>query len=110
MSALHYLSAVDLAQRIRDRSLSVSEVLETFIARIDAINPELNAIITRCDDAARATAADYDSNFRPEGKPLYGLPIAIKDLALTAGIRTTFGSPIFQDFIPDESELFVQRL
>ena len=110
MTAVHYLSACELATQIRNKTLSVSEVLDTFLQRIDAINPSLNAIVTRCDEMAWKVAKDYDTNFRPAGKPLYGLPIAIKDLALTKGIRTTFGSPIFGDFVPDENELFVQRL
>ena len=110
MSVNHYSSASDLCAQIRNKTLSVSEVLDTFLTRIDEVNPELNAIVTRCDESARETARAYDANFLPEGKPLYGLPIAVKDLALTQGIRTTFGSPIFADFVPEENELFVQRL
>ena len=110
MTPIYYDNATDLMKKILTRELQVTEVLNSFLARIDAVNPKLNAIVTRCDDYARQTAAEMDRNFSPLGKPLYGLPIAIKDLALTKSLRTTFGSPIFADFVPDEDDLFVERL
>ena len=110
MSELYYRTATDLASAIQRKDLSISEVLEVHLTRIEAVNPELNAIVTLCEEDAREQALFMDENFAPQGKPLYGLPIAIKDLALTQGIRTTFGSPIFSDFVPTEDELFVSRL
>ncbi len=103
--------ALDLAAAIGAGELAPSEVLEAFLARIAARNPALNAIVTLCADEARALAAAQDAMPPdPVRQPLRGLPIAIKDLALTRGLRTTFGSPIYADFVPDTDELFVARL
>jgi amidase len=96
-------SAVDLARMIRSRELSATELLEAVLARIEAVNPPVNAIVTLAPEPARAVAADLDAR-AARGSfagPLHGLPIAIKDVAETAGIRTTFGSPIFASYIPD---------
>ena len=110
MSTLHYRTATSLASDIRTKTLKVSEVLEAHLARIEDVNPELNAIVTLDKEAARQQAAEMDANFSPENKPLYGIPIAVKDLAMTKGMRTTFGSPIYESNIPEEDELFVARL
>ena len=105
--------AIELAAMIAGRELSAREVMEYHLAQIERINPEVNAIITMIepDDAiALADAADAAvAAGRPLG-PLHGLPIAHKDLEPTAGMRTTFGSPIHRDFIPDEDSLVVSRL
>jgi amidase len=76
------------------------------------VNPSVGAIVTLVADRAEAAARAADDAFARRGPlgPLHGLPIAHKDLALTAGIRTTFGSPIFSDFVPEEDELFVERV
>jgi amidase len=95
--------AVDLARMIRSRELSATELLEAVLARIEAVNPSVNAIVTLVPEQARAAAADLDAR-AARGSfagPLHGLPIAIKDVAETAGIRTTFGSPIFASHVPD---------
>ena len=87
---------------IRAREVSAAELLEAVLARIEAVNPAVNAIVTLAAEQAQATAADLDAQ-AARGKfagPLHGLPIAIKDLAETAGIRTTFGSPIFASHVP----------
>ena len=94
--------AVDLARMIRSRELSAAELLAAVLARIESVNPAVNAIVTLAPEQAAATAAELDSlaargEFRG---PLHGLPIAVKDLAETAGIRTTFGSPIFASYVP----------
>jgi amidase len=94
--------AVDLARLIRSRELSAAELLAAVLARIDAVNPAVNAIVTLAQEQAASAAAELDSlaargEFRG---PLHGLPIAVKDLAETAGIRTTFGSPIFASYVP----------
>jgi amidase len=96
-------SAVDLARMIRSRELSATELLEAVLARIEAVNPLVNAIVTLVPEQARAAAIGLDAR-AARGSfagPLHGLPIAIKDLAETAGIRTTFGSPIFASHVPD---------
>jgi amidase len=96
-------AAVDLARMIRSRELSAAELLEAVLARVDAVNPAVNAIITLAAERARAVAVDLDARAaRGEfAGPLHGLPIAIKDLAETAGIRTTFGSPVHASYVPD---------
>ncbi|RRI07711.1 amidase [Mesorhizobium tamadayense] len=107
------LSAIDLAQAIRQRRLSVREVVAAFLDRIEAVNPLVNAIVSlreRADVLAEAERADTHLAQGGAAGSLFGLPIAIKDLALTKGLRTTFGSPIFADFVPQEDDFFVERL
>ncbi|MDX8529002.1 amidase [Mesorhizobium sp. MSK_1335] len=107
------LSAVELADKIRQRHLSAREVAGAFLDRIEMVNPLVNAIVSlrqRADILADADTADAHLAQGSETGSLFGLPIAIKDLALTKGLRTTFGSPIFADFIPDEDEFFVERI
>jgi amidase len=97
------IPAVDLARLIRARELSAVELLEAVLARIEAVNPALNAIVTLAAEQARVVAADLDAR-AARGSfagPLHGLPIAIKDVAETAGIRTTYGSPVFASYVPD---------
>ncbi len=107
------LSAVDLSEAIRQRRLSVREVVAAFLDRIEAVNPLVNAIVSlreRADILAEADRADARLARGGETGSLFGLPIAVKDLALTKGLRTTFGSPIFADFVPQEDEIFVARI
>ncbi|TPN65132.1 amidase family protein, partial [Mesorhizobium sp. B1-1-5] len=104
------LSAVELADAIRQRKLSVREVVTAFLDRVEAVNPLVNAIVSlrdRSDILREADAADA----RPDrAGALFGLPIAVKDLAMTRGLRTSFGSPIFADFVPQEDDFFVERM
>lgn len=105
-------TAVDLAAMIRRREVSARELLAACLDRIEAVNPAVNAIVTLvpdravewADEADRRTASGDDLGV------LHGLPIAHKDLELTAGIRTTMGSPLMAAFVPDEDCLLVQRL
>jgi len=105
-----YPAATTLLAAITRRELGVEELLRATLARIDAINPDVNAIVTLDTAGALATARQMDALGPQADQPLFGLPIAIKDLALTRGIRTTFGSPLFADFVPDQDDLFVSRL
>ncbi|ESY96429.1 amidase [Mesorhizobium australicum] len=105
------LSAVELADAIRRKKLSVREVVTAFLDRIDAVNPMVNAIVSLRDRADILREADAADIRRTDGtSPLFGLPIAIKDLASTTGLRTSFGSPIFADFVPQEDDFFVERI
>src|SRR5262245_49530539 len=101
-----------LAARIRRRELSAVEVIRAHLARIDEVNPELNAIVTLDPEGALAAAEDADRRLArgAETGPLHGLPIAVKDLEGTAGMRTTYGSPIFRDHVPAADTLLVERL
>ncbi|HEX3551041.1 MAG TPA: amidase [Candidatus Elarobacter sp.] len=105
------LSATELLRRMERKDVSAAEVLDAHLARIEALNPSLNAIVTLDADGARAAARRADEA-RARGErlgALHGLPVAHKDLVLTRGMRTTFGSPIFKDFVPDQSSAIVER-
>ena len=112
MSELCFMTATELARRIRDRDLSAREVMAAHLAQIDRVNPRVNAVVTLLPEAAMADAVEADhklSRGEPLG-PLHGLPVAHKDLVPTKGIRTTWGSPIYKDFVPDHDGLIVERL
>jgi amidase len=105
-------SAIDLAHAIRTKALSARDVVDAHVQRIDRLNPDLNAIVTLVADRAMACALDADER-QARGEaigPLHGLPIAHKDLQITSGVRTTFGSPICRTFVPAEDSLLVERL
>jgi amidase len=106
------LSAVELARLIRAKELSSREVVHAYLTRIDEINPRVNAIVTLVAEQAIARAAAADEALARGERigPLHGLPIAHKDLQPTKGIRTTFGSPIYKDFVPDDDSLLVERV
>lgn len=97
---------------IADRQLSCAELLTVTLQWIDAVNPTVNAICTLAPEPALAAAQDADRRLASgaTARPLEGLPIAIKDLTETAGLRTTYGSPLFADHVPDASALYVERL
>ena len=106
------ISAVELARLIRGRELSATELLTATLARIGEVNPGINAIITLAPEQALAAAAELDA-LAARGSfagPLHGLPIAIKDLAETAGIRTTYGSPVYASFVPSSDAPHVTLL
>jgi amidase len=109
---LCFAPAVELTRQLHAGEVSAREVLAAHLEQIERVNPTVNAIVTLVPDRAEAAARAADDAFarrEPLG-PLHGLPIAHKDLALTAGIRTTLGSPIFADQVPDEDDLFVERI
>jgi aspartyl-tRNA(Asn)/glutamyl-tRNA(Gln) amidotransferase subunit A len=106
-----YLGVVDLARRIRERELSPVEVLAAVRERAEAINPSLNALVTPMPDAEeRARAAEAAVLSGEELGPLHGVPFTIKDSFDTAGVRTTRGSRLFADHVPDEDAEVVRRL
>lgn len=110
--ALLPLSSVELRRRIGTKEISPVELLEAAIARIERINPSVNAITATCFARARREARQAEKAARdgePLG-PLHGLPAGIKDLEETAGLLTTFGSPLFRDFIPEHDNIMVARL
>ncbi|HLM69505.1 MAG TPA: amidase, partial [Longimicrobium sp.] len=105
------LSIEETVRRVRARELSPVEVLDACMARVDRFNPELNAVVTlnpRARDEARALerriAAGKDVG------PLAGVTVGIKDVTEVAGVRTTYGSPLFADHVPGEDATVVQRL
>ena len=103
--------AVDLAAMLRARELSAVELMEATLARIAAVNPAVNAVVTLLPERAMAGARAADAALargEPVG-PLHGLAIAHKDTIPTADIRTTWGSPIFETFVPETDGLIVER-
>jgi amidase len=111
--AIVYRDARLLAEQMAAGSLSAREVMTAFLQRIETCNPVVNAICTLLPAEQALALADEADRQRRAGSamgPLHGLPIAVKDLSPTRGMRTTMGSPIFADNIPDEDSLLVQRL
>jgi amidase len=106
---LCFTPARQLALLLKKRKLSATELMRAFIQRIERVNPGVNAIVTFLPEQALKAARALDRSKAPRG-PLAGLPIAYKDNVQTKGIRTTFGSPIFEKNIPEENHLLVDRL
>jgi amidase len=105
-------TARELARLIRERAVSPVEVLDAHLAVIEDVNPTLNAIVTLAAEQARVVARLAESavmSKKPLG-PLHGLPVAIKDITPTAGIRTTFASPLYKNYVPGEDAEVVRRL
>ena len=105
------LTAIEMAAMLAAGEISARELLAAHLERIEQVNPALNAIVTFTPELAaeRAAAAD-EAHARGESLGLlHGLPVAHKDLALTAGVRTTMGSPLFADFVPDIDAIVVER-
>ncbi len=106
MSELCDLSAVALRRRIGAKQVSPVELLESCLARIETVNPRLNAFVSMAVERARGEAKAAEvAVMRGEALPLlHGLPIGIKDLQETEGLRTTWGSPIYADYVPAQDE------
>lgn len=106
-----YLSATDLISRFAERTLSPVEVTEVTLRRIERLNPSLVAFLTVTSDSALEAARQAERAYATgTAGPLAGVPISIKDLTLTRGVRTTRGSLLYQDFVPDEDAPFVERV
>ena len=106
------LTATEARRLVGERKLSPVELLESCIERTEAVNPAVNAIVTKAYDRARAEArAAEDAVMRGERLGLlYGLPAVIKDLNDTQGIRTTYGSPLYRDHVPESDDPIVARM
>ncbi|MFN7927151.1 MAG: amidase [Blastocatellia bacterium] len=110
---LCFKDAVELARLIRTKQISAVEVMKAFLTQIQRVNPQVNAIPTFIGEEAALRAARAADEQLAKGRvpgPLHGFPHAVKDLAATAGIRTTQGSPIYKDFVPTADALLVERL
>ena len=109
---LHMLSAVEARRLIGNRAISPVELLNDCIRQIETINPAVNALAATCFTQARQEAQAAERAVM-RGEPLgllHGLPLGVKDLEETAGILTTYGSPIFKAHVPDQDNAFVARL
>jgi amidase len=109
---LAFTPATELRRLIQRRELAPSELVDSSLRRIEQVNPVVNAYCTVAAEQARAAARKADAAVARGNElgPLHGIPVAIKDLALTAGIRTTFGSRLYAEHVPDVDSLDVARL
>ena len=108
---LCFLPATEHKRLLDARELSAVELLDAQLAQVERVNPKVNAIVTLTADAAREAAKASDAR-RAKGEsagPLDGLTVGVKDLFFTRGVRTTLGSPIYADFVPDIDHLIVER-
>jgi amidase len=105
-------TAREMVEAVRSRQISARELLELHLTRIAERNPQLNAIVSLDEERARAgaAAADEQTARGDELGPLHGLPFAFKDTHDVAGWRTTYGSPLFADHVPESDELIVERI
>lgn len=106
------LTAVEARRRIGSKELSPVELLEACIARIEAVNPAINAVTARDFARAREAARQAEATVRNGEKLplLHGLPVGVKDLQETAGLRTTYGSPLYRNHVPMRDEAMIQRI
>ena len=107
-----YLRAVDIMALLRQKKLSAREVMQAHLKQIARLNGKVNAIVTLVpEEQLMAQAANADEVIAKGGwlGPLHGLPVGVKDLHETSGIRTTFGSPLHQNYVPDFDCRVVQR-
>ncbi len=112
-TALTDLPAHALSALVQHRDVSCREVMQAFLARIAAVNPAHNAIVSLRDgDELLREAARSDTTLAQHGSLgwMHGLPLAVKDIALTQGLRSTMGSPLLRDFVPTVDSLVVQRM
>jgi aspartyl-tRNA(Asn)/glutamyl-tRNA(Gln) amidotransferase subunit A len=107
-----YMSAVDMAQAIRTKKLSPVEIINAVLSRIERLNPKINAYCTLLAENAMRQAREAEVKVMRNDKlgPLHGVPVSIKDLTFTKGVRTTSGSKIYEHFIPDHDATVVERL
>jgi amidase len=112
MTAIYQYSATQLAHAIRHRQIRAVDAVAACFEQIHRHNDRLKAMITPCQEQAEADAVRADEMI-DRGHPvgvLHGVPFTVKDLTPTAGVKTTFGSPIYRDFVPQQDELCVARL
>lgn len=107
---LEDLSVQEILNNIKDRTVSMKEVAEYYLDRIDKYNPQLNAIVLQKDRELIIKEAISKDNLKEKNKPLNGLPIAIKDLTDVVGFKTTYGFPGSKNNTPLKNTLFVNRL
>jgi amidase len=108
----HYATAGEMAAAVRSRQISARELLDLHLARIAEVNPRVNAVVSLDPERARAGALAADEALASGASvgPLHGLPFAFKDTHEVAGWRTTFGSPVKADYVPEADELLVARV
>jgi amidase len=111
-SSVCFMSTVEMARLIRTKKLSAREALAAHLKQIERVNPKVNAIVTLVPEMAADAAAKADEMQAHNEVlgPLHGLPVAHKDLMETRGIRTTFGSPLYKNYVPTKDDIVVDRI
>ncbi len=109
---LAFKPAHEIAEAVRKRTLSPVDTVDAALAAIAETEPALFAFSTVAHDQARADAVVLEEALARGGVlgPLAGVPVAVKDLVLTKGLRTTFGSPLYADYVPEQDDIVVERL
>jgi len=110
---LVWASMADLGRMIATKEVSPVEVVRAHLDRIAALNPRLNAFVTLTDEQARREAKAAERALMKRGArlgPLHGVPFSVKDLVITRGVRTTFGTPLYRDHVPTEDAPMVERM
>ena len=108
---LCFASARELLAGLERRDFSACELLDAYLARIETLEPKVRAFITLDPEGARMQARAADAAYACGARPglLQGLPIGVKDVFPTKGLRTTYGSPIYRDYVPDADHIMVER-
>jgi amidase len=104
------LTASEVVAALQDGEVTPSVLLDQLEARVEAVDPQVNALPTRCFDRARQAAVGLEGRSIESRGLLAGLPVAIKDSIPVSGVRTTYGSRVFQDHVPDYSDILVRNL
>ena len=110
---LAWLPATELVALIKRKKVSPVEVVDGVLDRIRTINPRLNAFVTLTEESARREAKVAERALMKRGArlgPLHGVPFSVKDLVITRGVRTTFGTPLYRDNVPTEDAPIVERM
>jgi amidase len=112
MSGICYWTALELRAAVDRRELSAREIVQAHLEQVERVNPAVNAVVTLVAEKALVAADGVDRALAAGDRlgPLRGLPVAHKDLHDTAGIRTTYGSPLWADHVPDRDDLIVERI
>lgn len=108
---LCWMSAVELSRGIAAGEISPVEVVEAVLERVRECNPKINAVVTLLEEEARREAERAEREAKSGvRRPMLGVPVTIKDNILTKGVRTTYGSKMFENFVPKEDAILVERL
>jgi len=110
---LHWMDAVELSRLVREKQISPKEILAAHLEMIKSHNPHLNAVITLVDEETLKNQAEHAEKQVMDGEwsgDLHGIPLLIKDNVYTKGIRTTMGSYLYKDYVPEEDAVLVERL
>ena len=111
MSEIPWMSALELIAAYGKGELSPPEVIKDLQDRIDRVNPRLNAFVTLLPESAQEEAKKAEEAYRQgKARPLEGVPVAIKDNIHSKGVRTTYGSKLYENFVPDEDAVLLERL